>query len=89
MANLLWTVYIIQLAYMAPSSRWERAAATPGNSVDSLAKLYAGSQWIHLLVIGRHMVMATRLIWFAKNSMQHNHDETVMSGMPDTPGGRS
>ena len=35
------------------------------------------------------MVMATRLIWFAKNSMQHNHDETVMSGMPETPGGRS
>ena len=33
--------------------------------------------------------MATRLIWFAKNSMQHNHDETVMPGMPETPGGRS
>ena len=33
--------------------------------------------------------MATRLIWFAQNSMQHNHDETVMSGMPETPGGRS
>ena len=33
--------------------------------------------------------MATRLIWFAKNSMQHNHDETVMSGIPETPRGRS
>ena len=34
--------------------------------------------------------MATRLgKWFAKNSMQHNHDETDMPGMPETPGGRS
>ena len=34
--------------------------------------------------------MATRLRkWFAKNSMQHNHDETDMPGMPETPGGRS
>ena len=31
--------------------------------------------------------MATRLgKWFAKNSMQHNHDETDMPGMPETPG---
>ena len=31
--------------------------------------------------------MATRLgIWFAKNSMQQNHDETVMPGMPETLG---
>ena len=34
--------------------------------------------------------MATRLgKWFAKNSMQHNHDETDMPGMPETPGGKS
>ena len=34
--------------------------------------------------------MATRLgKWFAKNSMQHKHDETDMPGMSETPGGRS
>ena len=34
--------------------------------------------------------MATRLgKWFAKNCMQHNHDETDMPGMSETPGVRS
>ena len=91
MANLLWTVCIIQLAYyMVPSSRLGEGGGHPRATVST--------HWLNYMRVASGFISVgdretdgngNRLIWFAKNSMHHNHDETVMPGMPETPGGRS